>query len=362
MDTDTGEIIDAYIYVASLPYSGYSYVEAFMNMEQESWTVANVNAYNFFGGVTRIAVPDNLKVGVIKNTRTEVVLNRSYQELAEHYGTAIIPTRIKKPRDKSTVEGTVGVVSTYILAAIRNQRFFSLRELNEEIKKRLHSFNHKPFQKKDGSRASMFAEERMSLLSLPAVPYELAIWACATIGYDYHVCADYQYYSVPFEYLKREVQIRLTCNTVEVFYMGSRICSHIRMHGKRGQTSTMEEHMPPNHRQYMKWDGDHFREKASLIGASTVSVIESILMSCKVEQQGYKTCLALLKLSEEYSVDRLEAACSKAFFYTTRPSYKTIKTILKTGQDRPQKEPAPQPDPNAHGFVRGANYYGGGQN
>ena len=361
VNTDTGEIIDAYIFVAALPYSGYSYVEAFMNMEQESWIAAHVNAYSHFGGVTRIVVPDNLKVGVIKNTRTEVVLNHSYQELAEHYGTAIIPTRINSPRDKSTVEGIVGIVSTYILAAVRNQRFFSLRELNVEIKQRLHSFNHKPFQKKDGSRASMFAEERSSLLPLPATPYEFAAWATATVGYDYHICADYQYYSVPFEYLKREVQVRLTRNTVEVFYDGNRICSQIRLHGKRGQISTMNEHMPPNHRQYMKWNSDSFREAATLIGMNTVSVVESILMSHKVEQQGYKTCMALLKLSEQYSAERLEAACAKAFFYTTRPSFKSIQTILKTGQDKPPKEPSPPPNPDAHSFVRGSTYYGGGQ-
>ena len=360
VDTDTGEIIDAYIFVAALPYSGYSYVEAFMNMEQESWTAAHINAYSFFGGVTRIVVPDNLKVGVIKHTKEEVVLNRSYQELAEHYGTAIIPTRINSPRDKGTVEGIVGIVSTYIIAAIRNQRFFSINELNDEIRIRLHTFNHKPFQKKDGSRASMFAEERMSLIPLPAAPYELATWTYATVGYDYHVCADGQYYSVPFEYLKREVQIRLTRNTVEVFYDGNRICSQIRLYGKRGQASTMDEHMPPNHRQFIKWDGNHFRETALLIGSNTASVIESILMSYKVEQQGYKTCMALLKLSDEYTPERLEAACLKAFFYTTRPSYKTIRTILKTGQDKLPKEPSPSSNPDAHGFVRGASYYGGG--
>lgn len=360
IDTDSGEIIDAYIFVASLPYSGYSYVEAFMDMGQESWTAANVNAYSFFGGATRIVVPDNLKVGVIKHTKDEIVLNQSYQELAEHYGTAIIPARVKKPRDKSTVEGVVGIVSTFILAALRNQRFFSLHELNVEIKKRLHVFNHKPFQKKDGSRATMFADERVALLPLPAAPYELAIWECATIGYDYHVCADGQYYSVPFEYLKREVQVRLTRNTVEVFYDGDRISSQVRLHGKSGQTSTMEEHMPPNHRQYMKWDGAHFRKTASLIGGNTASVVESILMSYKVEQQGYKTCMALLKLADQYTPERLEAACSKAFFYTTRPSYKTIRTILKTGQDKPPREPAAPPNPDEHGFIRGAEYYGGG--
>jgi len=361
VDTDTGEIIDAYIFVAALPYSGYSYVEAFINREQEAWITAHVNAYAYFGGVTRILVPDNLKTGVIKHTRTEIVLNRSYQELAEHYGTAAIPTRVRKPKDKATVEGIVGIVSNYILAALRNQRFLSLRELNDVIKERLHTFNHKPFQKKDGSRATAFAEERASLLPLPPVPYELATWAYATVAYDYHVRADEQYYSVPFEFIRHEVQVRLTRNIVEVFHNNSRICSHVRLYGKRGQYSTMEAHMPPNHQQYIKWDSDRFREAAARIGTNTAAVAESILNSFKVEQQGYKACMALLKLSEQFSPQRLEAACAKAFFYTPRPSYKSIQTILKTGQDKPAEEPTPPP-PDTHGFTRGADYYGRGRN
>jgi len=320
--------------------------------------MAHVNAYTFFGGATRILVPDNLKTGVTKHTRTEIVLNRSYQELAEHYGTAVLPTRVRKPKDKATVEGTVGIVSTYILAAIRNQRFFSLRELNDVIRERLHTFNHKPFQKKDGSRATMFAEERASLLPLPSSPYELATWAYATVGYDYHIRADEQYYSVPFEYIRHEVQVRLTHNAVEVFHNNSRICSHIRLHGKHGQYSTQEAHMPPNHQKYIQWNGERFREDAVKIGANTAAVTESILNSFKVEQQGYKACMALLKLAEQYSPERLEAACAKAFFYTPCPSYKSIQTILKSGQDKQPAVESAQPS-DTHGFTRGAGYYGG---
>jgi len=174
VDSGTGEIIAAYVFVTALPYSGYSYVEAFLSQDQEAWIAAHVNAYNFFGGVTRILVPDNLKTGVVKNTRTGIVLNKAYQEMAEHYGTAIIPARVRAPKDKATVEGTVGILSTWILAAIRDQRFFTLRELNEVIREKLRIFNHKPFQKKDGSRASLFAEERAFLLPLPTKAFELS--------------------------------------------------------------------------------------------------------------------------------------------------------------------------------------------
>ena len=359
VDTDTGEIMDAYIFVASLPYSGYSYVEAFMDMKQGAWTAAHVNAYNYFGGATRILVPDNLKTGVIKRTKADVVLNRSYQEMAEHYGTAVIPARVKSPKDKATVEGTVGIVSTYILAALRNQRFFSLKELNDSIRERLHTFNHKPFQKKDGSRAVMFADERTHLLPLPKTSFEMSEWCIATVAFNYHIEADGQYYSVPFEYIRRKVDVRITRDAVEVFFDGSRICSHVRIHGKRGQYATQETHMPPNHRQYVKWNSERFKQWAGKIGEHTVTVVESILASHKVEQQGYRACMALLKLSEQYTPERLESACAKALFYTPRPTYKGIQTILKSGQDKPVGlSPAKSSE---HGFTRGADYYGRGK-
>ena len=360
VDGDTGEVMDAYLFVAALPYSGYAYAEAFLSQNQEAWIVAHENAYSYFGGVARILVPDNLKTGVIKNTKVEVVLNKSYQELAEHYGTAIIPARVRTPKDKATVEGTVGNVSSYILAAIRNQKFFSLRELNEVIKQRLYAFNHRSFQKKDGSRATWFAEERASLLPLPRNTFELAEWKSATVAFNYRIAMDEQYYSVPFEYIKRRVEVRLTRSVVEIFFEGSRICSHVRLHGRRGQYSTQEAHMPPNHQQYLQWNGERFRKWTAKIGENTTAVVEAILTGYKVEQQGYRACMALLKLSDQYSHDRLESACAKALDYTPRPSYKAIQTILKSGQDRISKESAEPVEPSAFGFTRGADYYKGG--
>jgi len=184
VDTDTGDGIDVYIFVAVLPYSGYAYVEGFFTMKQESWITAHVNAYKYFGGVTRILVPDNLKTGVDKVTKDEAVINKTYAEMAEHYGTAVIPARVKKARDKATVEGVVGILSTWILAAIRNQQFLSLNELNKVILERLHFFNNKPFQKKDGSRAALFEEEKLFLMPLPSRHFELAEWKIATVQYN----------------------------------------------------------------------------------------------------------------------------------------------------------------------------------
>ena len=361
IDTDTGEEIDAYVFVAALPYSGYAYVEAFLSQKQDAWIAAHVNAYGFFGGVTRILVPDNLKTGVVKNTKVETVLNKTYQELAEHYGTAIIPARIRAPKDKPTVEGAVGNISTFILAAIRNQRFFSLREMNAVIREKLHAFNHKPFQKKEGSRASVFAEERTFLLPLPKNAFELASWKIATVQYNYHVSVDGQFYSVPYEYIKRKVDVRLTRNVVEIIFEGIRVCSHVRLHGRQGQYSTQEAHMPPNHQQYTQWNGDRFRKWAAKIGENTATIVETILTGYKVEQQGYRACMALLKMADTYTPERLETACEKALSYTPRPGYKAIQAILKSGQDKISEKSAAPSDPSPFGFTRGADYYGRGR-
>ena len=358
-DTDTGEPIPAYVFVASLPYSGYSYVEAFLSQNQEAWITAHVNAYRFFGGATRILVPDNLKTGVEKVTKSETILNRSYQEMSQHYDAAVIPARVKTPKDKSTVEGTVGIISTWILAAIRNQQFLSLHELNLVIKQKLHDFNHKPFQKKEGSRAALFSEERMFLQSLPAKPYEYSTLKIATVQYNYHISVDGQNYSVPFEYIKRKVDVRLTRNTVEVLCDNDRICSHKRLYGRSNQYSTLEEHMPPNHQKYMQWNGNRFRAWAAKIGENTATAIEAFLTANKVEQQGYKSCMALLKLAEKFTPQRLEAACAKALSYTARPNYKSISAILNAGHDK-LPSAASKPKPSPHGFVRGAEYYKGG--
>jgi transposase len=360
IDDETGEVIDAHVFVAALPYSGYGYVEAFFDQTQQSWITAHVNAFEYFGGVTRIIVPDNLKTGVTKRTKAEIILNRSYQEMAEHYGTAIIPTRVRSPKDKATVEGTVGIISTFILAALRNHKFFTLPELNAEIRERLHKFNHKPFQRKDGSRASLFTEERQHLIQLPGNAYELAEWKKATVQYNYHIQADDHFYSVPYEYIKRSVDVRLTRKVVEVFCDGNRICSHVRSHSKGDLYVTREEHMPLNHREYVQWNSERFRNWAAKIGANTAVVVDALFAGYKIEQQGYRTCMALLKLSDQFTPGRLEAACGIALGYTPRPTYKAIQTILKSGRDKAVVGPQPSAEVSKYGFTRGPDYYGGG--
>jgi transposase len=358
IDTDTGGRIPAYIFVAALPYSGYSYVEAFLSQNQENWINGHNNAYRFFGGVTRILVPDNLKVGVDKVTKDEVVINKAYQEMAEHYNTAIIPARVKAPRDKSTVEGTVGIISTWILATLRNQQFLSLRELNIAIKEKLIDFLAKPFQKKEGSRLTLFAEEKLFLLPLPDRPYELSFWKVATVTPQYHVQVNGQNYSVPFEFIKRKVDVRITSRVIEIFFDSNRICSHPRLGGRLGQYSTVEDHMPLEHRQYKAWDGDRFRAWAAKIGPGATEVVRHLLGLHKVEQQGYKSCLSLLKLADKYSADRLESACARALSLTASPTSKGIAAILRNGLDRlPDESPTPSASGQEYSFTRGAEYY-----
>lgn len=355
----TGAQIKAYVFVAVLPCSQYGYVEAFLSQNQESWITAHVNAYNFFGGSTRILIPDNLKTGVDRVCWFNPTINKTYHELAEHYGTAVIPARVRKPKDKADVEGAVGVISTWIIAALRNQEFFSIRELNDEIRIKLSQFNNKPFQKKEGSRFSTFIdEEKCALLPLPARPYELATWKIATVQFNYHISIDKMHYSIPYEYIKQKVDIRITRNIIEVFFNNNRICSHPRLYGREGQYSTVTEHMPDNHKQYLNWNSERFVSWASSIGENTLMVVNSILSIHKIEQQGYKSCMALLKLADKYSMSRLESACKKAISYTATPSYKSIKSILQTGQDKIDNEDKINiSDSENYSFTRGADYY-----
>jgi len=365
VDTDSGELIKAYIFVAVLPCSGYTYVESFIDQKQESWIAAHINAYNFFTGVTRVLTPDNLKTGVVKNTRDEIIINRTYQDMAEHYGTAILPARPKTPKDKAAVESSVGVISTFILASLRNQRFLSLAELNQAIREKLWEFNHKPFQKKEGSRALAFEEEKSFLLALPNYPFEMATWKIATVQFNYHISVDYQNYSCPYEYIKQKVDVRITKNTVEIFYGGNRIASHPHLYGRQNQYSTAETHMPPNHQQYIQWNAKRFISWAEKTGPHATTVVKWFLQQKQVEQQGYKACMALLKLSDKYSPKQVEAACERALSFTMQPSLKSIQSILRLGQDRLiQKNDLcpPAPDTSLYSFTRGAKYYSAGGN
>ena len=360
IDPDTGEIIKAWLFVGVLSYSKYPYVEAFINEKQRAWILAHVHMFEYFGGVSRILVPDNTKTAVVhSNNWYTPEINAVYHEMAEHYNTAIIPARIRAPKDKPNAEGTVGNITTWITAALRNEQFFSLAELNQAIRKKLQEFSHRPFQKKEGSRYEIFRDEELPYLAkLPATPYELAEWKSATVLFNYHISVDGMQYSVPYEYIKRKVDVRVTESAIEIFYNHQRIASHRRLYGRKGQYSTVTEHMPEDHQKYLEWNGDRFRNWASQIGENTRTVIDSLLTSQRVEQQSYRACMGLLKLSDRYSRTRLEAACRLALSYTDRPSQKNVRSILAAGQDKSVPEPAvPKEVRNKHAITRGADYY-----
>ena len=358
-DPDTGEITDASIFVGVMTYSQYAYVEAFINEKEQAWITAHIHMYDFFGGVARILVPDNTATAVNhkKSDWYSKELNTTYHEMAEHYNTAVIPARVRKPKDKPNVEGSVGKISTWIIAALRNETFFSLAELNKAIKEKLRDFNAKPFQKKEGSRLSLFLGEELPLLApLPATPFELAEWKQATVQFNYHIAIDRMYYSVPYQYIKNKVDVRITETTVEIYFKHSRIASHRRLYGRPGQYKTVTEHMPPDHQEFLEWNGDRFRRWAKQLGPNTYEVIDAILTSGRVEQQTYSACMGLLKMASRYSDEKLEAACEKALSYTSQPSYKGVKNILINMKDEPPKKADPS---NQYGITRGARYYGG---
>lgn len=357
-DPDTGEITKVSVFVGVMSYSQYAYAEAFPDEKQASWITAHVNMYDYFGAVAKILVPDNCKTAVIRkgNSYHDPRINEVYRGLAEHYGTAIIPARVRAPKDKPNAESAVRNISTWIIAALRNEQFFSIAELNQAVRKKLNEFNRRPFQKKAGSRLELFCEEELPMMAkLPATRYELADWASATVLFNYHISYDGMLYSVPYEYIRHKVDVRVTAKTVEIFYNQDRIASHKRLYGRKGQYSTVTGHMPQDHQKYLEWNGDRFRSWAGQIGENTYRVIDSILTSRRVEQQAYRSCMGLLKLAEKYSAERLEAACVQALSYTSSPSYKSVKNILSI-----MKEPPVETDGHtqkAKGITRGADFY-----
>ncbi len=359
IDPDTGEITEAWLFVGVMTYSMYAYVEAFINEKQKAWITAHVHMYEYFGGVAKILVPDNCTTAVNhqKSDWYTQVLNTTYHEMAEHYGTAIIPARVRKPKDKPNAEGSVNNVSTWITAALRNEQFFSLPELNAAIRVKLEQFNANPFQKKEGSRRGLFLGEEMPLLSsLPATRFEPCDWKTATVQFNYHIAVDRMYYSVPFQYIKEKADVRVTDSTIEIFIHHNRIASHKRLYGRPGQYSTQSVHMPESHQKYLEWNGDRFRRWAETIGPNTYEVVNALLTSGRVEQQSYRGCMGLLKLAEKHSAQKLETVCKKALTYSKAPSYKSIKNLLATMKDIPPAETRKEPAQN-YGITRGARYY-----
>jgi len=367
-DSVTGEVIPAYVFVSVLPCSCYAYVEPCLDMKSETWITCHVNMYDYFGGATRLLIPDNLRVGVISNTRYETVLNKSYNEMAEYYDTAVIPARVDHPQDKSGAEGTVKHTSTWIIASLRNKKFFSMHELKEAVSEKLEEFNTKDFKKREGSRRTAFLnEEKQFLKPLPSTPYEPAVWTKATVQRDYLITDGKNKFSVPFDLIGEEIDLRLTRNTIEAFYHGSRVSSHPRPNNYLRDPIVNPDHMPEKHRKYLSYNDDEFLTWATGIGIHTHAAIKSFLESGKVSEQGYKACAGLTKLASRYGHEKIEKACEKVMSYTNQPTIRNISTLLKNRQETIKSSPSERRKADVgsqYSLTRGAGYFsrGGGSN
>ena len=356
LDPEGGEARTAQIFVATLGASNYTYVEATWTQSLEDWTGSHRRAFEFFGGVPEVVIPDNLKTGVTKAHLYEPDLNPTYQDLAAHYGVAVIPARVSKPRDKAKVETGVLVAERWILARLRDLSFFSLHELNAAIAEQLAAYNERPFQKLEGSRRSVFeAIEKPVLRALPPNAYVFARWKKARVHMDYHVDIDRHYYSVPYKYVREQIDVRITELTVECFFKGKRIASHGRKL-RRGRHTTIREHMPPNHRHYADWTPERLAMWAAKTGPNTRILIEQVIASRERPQHGYRACLGILRLGEVHGADRLEAAAKRALDAGAL-SYRSMASILKKGIEGNALAPDLFEAPTRHTNLRGASYY-----
>jgi transposase len=354
---ETGEVTGAELFVAVLGASNYTYAEATPSQALRYWVGAHVHAFAYFGGAPRIVVPDNLASGVTRAHRYEPDLNRTYEEMAAHYGAVVIPARPGKPRDKAKVEVGVQIAERWLLASLRKAVFFNLAEANAAIKERLEWLNRRPFKKLPGSREGLFADlERPALRALPERPYEYAIWKLATVNIDYHIEVERHYYSVPYQLARSRVEVRITAATVEVFSHGRRVASHLRSMGAARHT-TDTAHMPSSHRRYAEWSPARLVHWAEQVGPASGELVKAILESRPHPEQGFRSALGIMRLSRRYGPERLEAAAKRALAVRAL-SYRSLESILKSGLDgRPLPDCTPQKKPPTHENIRGSAYY-----
>jgi transposase len=358
VDPATGEVTQAEIFVAVLGASNYTYAEAVPSQALPHWVAAHVHAFAYFGGCPQVLVPDNLKAGVARAHRYEPDLNRTYAEMAAHYGCAVIPARPNKPRDKAKAENGVLLVERWILARLRKRTFCALAELNAAIHGLLEELNRRPFKKLPGSRRSLFeALDRPALKPLPGRPYEYATWKLAKVNVDYHVEAERHWYSVPYQLAGERVDVRLTATTVEAFHRGRRVASHVRG-SQPFRFTTDPAHMPASHRAHLEWTPGRILRWARASGPQTAELVEGVLASRPHPEQGFRSCLGILRLGKHYGDQRLEAACGRALALRAF-SYRSVESILRTGLDRqPLLALVPPPVPlHPHENLRGPGYY-----
>jgi transposase len=354
IDGATGEIRRAEVFVAVLGASSYTFAEAICTQSLPDWIAAHVNMLAFIDGVPRQIVSDNLKAGITKACFYEPTVNRTYADMASHYGTAVIPARPYKPRDKAKVEVGVQVVQRWILARLRNRRFFSLAELNQAIRELVDQLNDRPMRGWGTTRRALYEQlDRPALRPLPPTPYEYATWKRCRVNLDYHVEIEKHFYSVPYRLLRQEVEARITAKTVEIFHRGKLVATHLRSL-RQHRPTTLAEHMPSSHQRYRDWTHERILREAATIGDDAAALVEIILRSRPHPEQGFRSCIGILGLAKRYDAERLDAACARALALGTR-SYSSVAAILK---NVPNSKPADPEQPSLfHENIRGSGYY-----
>jgi transposase len=353
----SGKTREAYLFVATLGASNYTFVWASFSQDLPSWISAHVRALDYFGAVPEIIIPDNLLSGVTKPNYYEPDINPTYLDLALHYGTVIIPARVRKPKDKAKVETAVKIAEMWILAALRNHTFFSLEELNKAVSEKLIELNDRKFQKMEGSRRSLFETiDKPAMKPLPIRAYEYAAWKKATVNVDYHIAVDDHFYSVPYQLLKERVDVRLTATTIEVLFKNNRVASHARSYDKWKHT-TLTEHMPKSHQKFLEWTPSRIIAWAGKNGPHTQALVTRIIESRRHPEQGFRSCLGVIRLAKHFTEQRLEAACERALSLNAC-SFKHVKSILENSIDKqPLSAAFDAVKPIQHHNLRGKEYY-----
>ena len=357
IDNATGEVRRAQVFVAVLGASNLTYAEARWTQSLPDWIGCHVGAFASFGGVARQIVCDNLKAGVTAASRYEPGISRTYQDMATHYGTAILPARVRRPRDKAKVEVAVQIVQRWVLARLRNRRFFSLPELNGAIHELIIDLNNRPMRHLGTSRRALFeALERCTLLPMPQTPYAYAEWRRCRAGLDYHVEVYGHFYSVPYRLMREVIEARITDQTIELFHQNNRVACHVR-NPRQHRHTTIAEHMPSAHRRHAEWTPTRLLREAEAIGPSTIALVERILTTKPHPEQGFRACLGILRLVRSYGPARLEAACQRGMDIGAR-TYGSVQSILRNGLDQAYRpEPVPDELPVQHENIRGSDYY-----
>ena len=356
-DPVTGEVWQASLFVMVLGASSYTYAEATRDQQMAAWLGAHIQAFEYFGGVPRLLVPDNTKTGVNRACRYDPDLNPTYQEMAMHYGVGVVPARPYHPRDKAKVEAGVQVAQRWIVAALRHRQFFGLEDLNHAIGELLEGLNHRGFRKREGSRASVFESiERSALRPLPVERFDMSQWSRARVNIDYHIAFDANLYSVPYTLVQEAVEVRATSMIVEIYHKGQRVASHLRNLG-REQVVTEQEHRPKSHQAHLEWTPSRMVNWAEQIGPYTARLFEQILAAQPHPEMGYRSCLGIIRLAEQYSAARMEAAADRAL-RSGACRYQSVKSILKNSLDQQPLTALPSLPPQPpHDNIRGAGYF-----